>query len=107
MDVETWIIAQLEPMQPDASGEVTMNGPGALTIRAEAVWWEPESPEAACRGVNVEISIAGEPVGSFAYAVAESGRRALLDRLEPDQAARVAAAVENDVPPIRSGRAPS
>lgn len=93
MDVETWIISRLEPMPPNAPGEVIMHGPGDLSIRVEAVRWEAESPDAACRGVYVEISLAGEPVGSFAYMASESGRRALLDRLEPGQAARIVEAI--------------
>jgi hypothetical protein len=42
------------------------------------------------------MEIAGEPIGSFAYTVSESGRRALLDHLEPEQAARIADAIGSD-----------
>jgi hypothetical protein len=94
MDVEAWIIAELEPMRPDAPGEVTMDGPGGLSVHLEVVWWEAGSPDAACRGVNVEVSIGAGPVDSFAYAVAQSGRRALLDRIEPEQAARIATVIQ-------------
>jgi hypothetical protein len=37
-DIEAWIIAQLEPplTASDAPGNVRMDGPGGLTIRAES-----------------------------------------------------------------------
>jgi hypothetical protein len=102
VDVEAWIIAEIEPMRPDASGEMTMYGPAGLSVRVEAVWWKPEDPDSACRGVSLEVCIGAEPVGSFAYALAQSGRRALLERLEPEQTARIAEAIQGD-PAARLG----
>jgi hypothetical protein len=70
MDVHEWIIERLEPKvtAPDPPGEVTMAGPGGLVIRAEVDWFEGNGPGTACRGVDVEASIGGEPVGNFAAA---------------------------------------
>jgi hypothetical protein len=98
MDIEAWIIAQLEPLltAPDALADVRIDGPGGLTIRAESDWFQADDPLGPCRGVTVEVSIAGEPIGDFTYTVAEGGNPELMDRLEPEQAARVAAAAGND-----------
>jgi hypothetical protein len=96
MDVEAWIIAQLEPIAaaPETPGEVTMDGPAGLGFIAEIDWYEDEDrPGSACRGVLVEVSLGGEPIGCFAYTVSDQGAHALLDRLEPDEAERIAAAV--------------
>jgi hypothetical protein len=97
-DVEAWIIAQLEPplTAPDEPGNVRMDGPGGLAIRAESDWFQDDDPVGPCRGVTVEVSIAGEPVGDFTYTVADGGVPKLMERLEPEQAARVAAAVGDD-----------
>jgi hypothetical protein len=73
-----------------------MDGPGGLAIRAEIEWFQADDPIGSCRGVTVEVSIAGEPIGDFTYTVAEGSNPELMDRLEPEQAARVAAAVGND-----------
>jgi hypothetical protein len=98
MDVEAWIIARLEPVvaPPDAPAEVSLDGPGGLVVRAEAVWLAADNPDGACRGVIVEVSVTDRPAGRFIYVASQSGRRAVLDHLEHDEAARIAAAIEGE-----------
>src|SRR5690242_4235852 len=59
MDVEAWIIGQLEPLTPEAPSEMTFDGPAGLIMRVEVDWFETDSPGRACRGVTVEVNIAG------------------------------------------------
>jgi len=99
MDVEAWIIGQLNPIVsgPDAWAEVTMDGPFGLVVEAEIAWYEDEDrPGSACRGVLVEVGLGGDPIGCFAYTVSDEGAHMILDRLEPDEAARIAAAIGSE-----------
>src|SRR5690348_3353405 len=97
MDVEAWTISQLEPLltPPYTLADVRMDGPGGLAIRAEHHWFKADDLDGACRGATVEVSVAGEPIGSFAY-TCPSGNLRLMAGLEPEQAARVAVAAGND-----------
>jgi hypothetical protein len=72
---------------------MTFDGPAGLIVRAEADWFEGEDADRECRGVPVEVSVAGEPVGSFVYTVSESARGEIVDRLEPEAAERIVAAL--------------
>jgi hypothetical protein len=83
MDVEGWIIEQLEPVitAPEVPAELTMVGPGKLVVRAEVEWFEADSPDHPRRGVDVEVSIGGEPIASFGYTVSERGERNILAEL--------------------------
>jgi hypothetical protein len=81
---EDRIVDRVEPIEKadEAPGKVTMDGPGGLIVRAEADSFEVEDQASPGRGVDVEVSISGEPLGSFAYTVSENGRGALLDHLD-------------------------
>src|SRR5689334_25261564 len=107
MDVEAWIIAQLKPIVsgPDAWAKVTMDGPSGLVVEAEIAWYEDEDrPGSVSRGVLVEVSL-GEPIGCFAYTVSEEGAHMLLDRLEPDEARRIAAGIGSEAAASLTARA--
>src|ERR1051326_3794921 len=80
-----------------AMGQVTMDGPSGLVIEAEIDWYEVEDLRgSASHGVLVEVSLGDEPIGCFAYTVSDEGAHMLLDRLEPDEAARIAAAIGSE-----------
>jgi hypothetical protein len=97
VDAEAWIVDQLDPMI--ASGEVPtevwMLGPRSLAVSADARWSDDEGG-ATTRGVEIVVWIGGEAVGRFAYTVSADGALKFMDRLQPEQAARIAEAAGND-----------
>jgi hypothetical protein len=62
MDVEAWIIAQLEPTASgrDSWAEVTMDGPCGLAVQAAFDWFEADDGGECC-GVGVAVSLGAEP----------------------------------------------
>jgi hypothetical protein len=82
-----------------ASGEVPtevwMLGPRSLAVSADASWSEDEDGTNT-RGVEVVVWIGGEAIGSFAYTVSKDGALKFVDRMQPEQAARIAEVAGND-----------